>query len=143
MTQGRLIHMEIRLYERMIILKHRINRMYVSLTNVALLHSSRERGNNWDEGKKRDMNEYLEEEIRIRKVEHPATAKKMLGEEDEAEDGEGDNQGGDKENGFGVFDHDKEDVSNCGDESDNNSRNGKYMLGLKLPVYGSPMAKLG
>ena len=85
----------------------------------------------------------MEEEIRIWKVEHPATVKKMLGEEDEAEDGEGDNQGDDGEDGFGGFDHDKEDVSNCGDDSDNNSRNGKDMLCLKSPVYESPMANLG
>ena len=59
------------------------------------------------------MNEDLEEEIKIWKVEHPATARKMyVGEEDEAEGGESDNQGDDGEAGFGGSGHDNEDVSN-------------------------------
>ena len=41
------------------------------------------------------------EEAKIWMMDHPATAKKMLGEKDEAEEGEGDNQGNDGEDGFG------------------------------------------
>ena len=58
------------------------------------------------------MNVYLEEEAKIWIIDHPVTAKKMLGEEDEAEGGESDNQGDDGEAGFGGSGHDNEDVSN-------------------------------
>ena len=89
------------------------------------------------------MNEYLEEEAKIWIMEHPATSKKMLGEQDEAEEGGSDNQGDNGEDGFGGSGHDNEDVSNCGDDSKNDSRYGQEMLGLKSPVYKSPMAKFG
>ena len=38
--------------------------------------------------------------------------------------------------------HDNEDVSNCDDDSDNDSRHGQEMFGLKTPVYKSQIAKL-
>ena len=113
--------------------------MYVSLQNVVQLYMSRERENNWDEDEERDMHEYLEEEAKICIMDHPVTAKKMLGEEDEAEGRESDNQGDDGEVGFGGSGHDNEDVSNCDDGSDNDSGHGQEMLGLKTPVYKSPM----
>ena len=43
----------------------------------------------------------LDKEAKIWMMDHPATAKKMLGEKDESEKGEGDNQGNDGEDGFG------------------------------------------
>ena len=89
------------------------------------------------------MNEYLGEETKIWIMNHPATAKKMLGAEDEAKKGEGDNQGDDREDGFGGSGHDNEDVSNYDDNSDSGSRQGQEMLGLKTPVYKSPMEKIG
>ena len=67
----------------------------------------------------------------------------MLGKEDEAEEGESDNQGDDGEDSFGGSGHDNEDVSNCDDVSDNGSRHGQEMLGLKSPVCKRPMAKFG
>ena len=82
-------NMSIRMYERMVILRHRIHRTYVSVQNVIRLYMSRERGNDWDEDEDRDMNEYLQEEEKIWRVEHPATTKKMFGEETEAETTEG------------------------------------------------------
>ena len=48
-------NMGIRLYERMVTLKHQRNKMYASLQNVAQLYLSRERENNWDEDEERDM----------------------------------------------------------------------------------------
>ena len=112
--------------------------MYVSILNVRQLYLSREREHNWDEDEERDMNEYLEEEIKIWKVEHPATAKKMLGEENEAE--EGDEQGNDGEDGFGMLDVGNEHLNNCSVDSDNESQNGRSMLGLKSINFDSPMA---
>ena len=58
------------------------------------------------------MNEYLEEEAKIWFMDHPVTAKKMLGKEDEAEGRESDNQGDDGEDGFGGSGHGNVDVSN-------------------------------
>ena len=95
------------------------------------LYLSREKENNGDEGKERE------------KVEYPTTAKKMLGEEDEAEGGESDNQGDDGEAGFGGSGHDNEDVSNWDNGSDNDSGHGQEMLALKTPVYKGKMAKFG
>ena len=48
-------NMGMRLYERMVILKHRMNRTHVSLQNVVQLYLSRERENNWEEDEERDM----------------------------------------------------------------------------------------
>ena len=89
------------------------------------------------------MHEYLEEEAKIWIMDHPAMSKKMLGEEDEAEEGGSDNQGDDGEDNLGGSGHDNEDVSNCDDDSDNNNRHGQEMLGLKTPIYKSPKAKCG
>ena len=136
-------NMGIRLYERMVILKHQMNRMYVSLQNVVQLYLSRGRKNNWNEGEKRDMNEYLEEEVKIWIMDHPVAAKKMLGEEDQAEGGESDDQGDDGEDRFGESGHENKDVSSCNDDRDNGSRHGQEMLGLKLPVYKSPIENFG
>ena len=65
----------------------------------------------------------MEEEIKIWKVEHPATAKKMVEEDNEAGRGEGDNHGDDGEDGFGLLEVDNQHVSNCSHNSDGDSRN--------------------
>ena len=89
------------------------------------------------------MNVQRKKLCKIWKAEHLATAKNMLGEENEAEEGQGENKDDDREDGIGGFDHDNEDVSNCGDDSDTKSRNGQDMLGLRSPVCESPMTKMG
>ena len=56
---------------------------------------------------------------------------------------EGDNQGNDEADDFGGSDHDNKHVSDCDEDSNNGSRSGQDILGLRLPVYESPMSKLG
>ena len=82
-NDARRIRMDIRLYERLITGKHRINRIYISSENVKRRYMKKFRGNDWDEDEERDNIEYLEQEQEIWRTEHPLTAAQMFKEEEE------------------------------------------------------------
>ena len=54
-------NMDICLYKRLAIGKHRMTRMYISKENVKQRYMERFRNNNWDESEERDNIEYLDQ----------------------------------------------------------------------------------
>ena len=79
----RRVRMDIRMYERLIIGKHRMNRLYISTQNVKQRYMERFKKNSWDEDKEHDSREYLDEEEMIWAAEYPLMAEKMFKEEED------------------------------------------------------------
>ena len=79
---SRRMHLHVRLYERLVIGKHRMSRIYVSSENVKKRYLQRHVDDNWDEDEERDSKEYLEQEREIWEEGNPHS-KTMVAEEDE------------------------------------------------------------
>ena len=62
----------IHLYERFVITKHRLNRMYVHLPDVRDLYMKRWRNNDWDKKEERDSQDFLqlEKELYLKMFPH-------------------------------------------------------------------------
>ena len=138
----RRVNLLIRLYERLVIGKHRMYRIYVSTKNVERRFIHKFKNNSWNEDEDRDNNEYLEQELEIWKANHPATAEKML--RDEEEDGSideesvcvstsgGGEQGAIEDNSI-VSGESLDDVSNSMEEASHSSHSSKEGDGWLSP----------
>ena len=80
--------MDICLYKRLAIGKHRMTRMYISKENVKQRYMERFQNNNWDESEERDNIEYLDQWKEIWKHDYPQIATRLLQEEEEGDDEE-------------------------------------------------------
>ena len=101
---ARRMSMFVRLYERLVIGKHRMSRIYVSSGNVKKRYLQRHIANDWDEDEERDSKEYLEQEREIWEEGNPRDATTMAEEDEqavEANEGEGENDN-DEENEEGI-----------------------------------------
>ena len=75
----------IRLYERLVILKHRLGHMYCHLPDVRDLYLKRRRANDWNEKEDRDSHEVLESEKEIYLEMYPQNAELFDEEEEDAD----------------------------------------------------------
>ena len=120
--------MYIRLYERLVIGKHRMQRIYVSAENVKKRYMDRHLSNDWDEDEERDSLEYLELELEIWKQDYPQAAAKGAGdeEEDNGDDCENGDDGGDSgvEGSSGSSSDEEEGSGEEGDESSEEEEEG-------------------
>ena len=95
---SRRMSMFVRLYERLVIGKHRMSRIYVSSGNVKKRYLQRHIANNWDEDEERDSREYLEQEREIWEEGNPHDAAAMAEEDEQvAEENEGEGEDDDDE----------------------------------------------
>ena len=76
----------IRLYERLVVAKHRMGRIYLHLPDVQKKFMQRFRDNNWDEAEERDSTEFLELEKAIYLEMFPNNAGIFGGEEEEEDE---------------------------------------------------------
>ena len=73
----RRMNLLMRLCERFVIGKHRMNRICVLTKNIEQIFIDNFKNNSWDKGDERNNTEYLEQEIEIWKADYQATAAKM------------------------------------------------------------------
>ena len=91
LNDERRLRMLVRMYERLVIAKHRMLRIYVSNERVKRRYMKRFKDNDWDEDEERDCKKYLQQEREIWEEESPHAAMMMFSEEEE--EGEGNNEG--------------------------------------------------
>ena len=71
LNDPRRMMMRIRMYERLVIGKHRMERIYLSTEEILRRYMKRFRDNSWDEEEERDARDYLEQEKNIWKEAYP------------------------------------------------------------------------
>ena len=79
--------MDIQFYERLVIAKHRLDRVYCHIPDVVKLYMKRWREKNWEEGEERDAKEFLELEKEIFLEMYPCN--EIFEDEGEEQEGEG------------------------------------------------------
>jgi hypothetical protein len=87
----------IRMYERLVVGKHRLHRVHCSVPRVKALFMKRWKDKSWEEKDERDDQEFLELEMEIYKEMFPHSAELLFKEEEEDEDEEKINSEGDAE----------------------------------------------
>ena len=114
-SDARKLMQDIRLYERLVIGKHRLQRIYLSREKIKSRFMERFKNNSWDEQEERENLEYLEAEKDIWLEEYPIMAARMFQEEED------DNEDSDREEVDGS-DLDKNDYDNASEsDSDDDS----------------------
>ena len=107
----------VRMYERLVVSKHRLSRIYCPVDKVSRLFMKRSRDNSWKENDERDDNTFLEIEKNIYKSMNPHSAEFLEdGENSEEEFNDNIEENGDKEGDGGV---DKE-IENETNENEEN-----------------------
>ena len=74
---------KIRMYERLVVGKHRLHRIHCSIPRVKALFLKRWKDDSWEEKDERDDQEFLQLELEIYKEMFPESAKLLLEEEEE------------------------------------------------------------
>ena len=82
-SDARRLMQEIRLYERLVIGKHRLQRIYLSRDKIKSRFMERFKNNSWDEKEERENLEYLETEKDIWLEECPIMAARLFQEEED------------------------------------------------------------
>ena len=136
---SRRMSMFVRLYERLVIGKHRMSRIYVSSGNVKKRYLQRHIANNWDEDEERDSREYLEQEREIWQEGNPRNAAAMAEEDEQvAEENEGegeDDEDEDNEEDIEEKQLEGSDGRSSDEESKNNDNQSEHGT-----EWNSPMA---
>ena len=114
-SDARKLMQEIRLYERLVIGKHRLQRIYLSREKIKNRFMERFKNNSWDEQEERENLEYLEAEKDIWLEEYPILAARMFQEEED------DNEESDRDEVAGSDLDKSDDVSASGSDSDDDS----------------------
>jgi hypothetical protein len=89
LANSRRARTNVRYYERLVIIKHRLHRIYCHAPAVRELYIKREKADNWDEAADRDALEYLDIEEEIFMKQHPLYADKY---KDDASEDSGDDE---------------------------------------------------
>ena len=97
MSHPRRARTNLRMYERMVMCKHRLHRIHCSIPRVKRLFLERWKANDWKENDERDDKEFLEVEKEIYLKMFPERAKLMEGEEPKKDDSDGDGSGDEDE----------------------------------------------
>ena len=111
-SDARKLMQEIRLYERLVIGRHRLQRIYLSREKIRNRFMERFKNNSWDEKDERENLEYLEAEKGIWLEESPAMAARMFQEEED------DNEESDRDEVAGSDSDKGDDDSASGSDSD-------------------------
>ena len=82
-SDARRLMQEIRLYERLVIGKHRLLRIWLLKEKTKCRYMERFKNNSWDETEEREDIEYLETEKEIWMEEYPIMAARMFQEEED------------------------------------------------------------